>query len=621
MPDISMTSSYNLVFSIYTREGRSHSQFISGNSTKKTTFAVCSTQSKSIIDFYLWEKFSKWRPILSPFLEKSLRRRQLQSTEWRCDRCFEENGRESTVQIWCQECEKILCQSCKRFHSGHVTKDFSSMTRVEAIRVITTDDCRRHRQSKDAFCQHVPVQNMLPGTRDHLPSVSASSAVGEEGSVEREDTQPHPGAGTPPVRNQHPGDTFVEEARLKLAALCDNMKVMAYELQTKWQNSLKEKENLLKKVEIWHHTLVHLSTDDADDEDVVCGLRLVGAELSARLRQSFAPQEKGRWLVTFPKWCHDSLESLKKEIIVWEAETSGHLQMESECRLQGSNPMDISSIVTGDNRVFVGDFQSRSILEFSDSGEMVGQCSLTDGGEDFYPLDMCRLSEDILIFYFSSSFFRCFLFLSFVVSFLFFSLFFLFSFFSFLVFFSLIYSYLHFVFFLFYFCLYSLFLYLSLSPHPFSLSLSLFVSPPFLFFFISLCLPTLSLFLCFSSFFVSFFSLLSSYFPGFSILFPFSFFLLSFFFFVSLFFFYSLFLCFFLFNLRLSLFFSLKFFFFSLFLFHASKQGMCFFFFFVDVGEEREFYEMCILNPGHVCVTFIGKGMNLSRPCISKAAE
>ncbi|CAE1268366.1 unnamed protein product [Acanthosepion pharaonis] len=195
-------------------------------------------------------------------------------------------------------------------------------------------------------------------------------------------------------------ESFVEETRLKLGKLCDDMRASASELERKWRRSPKEREDLLKKVEIWRHTVRHLLTDGTDDEDVVCGLRLTGAELSARLRQSFAPQEKGRWLVTFPKWCHDSLESLKKEIIVWEAETSGHLQMESECRLQGSNPLIIYSMVAGDedSRVFVGDCRSGTILEFiSDSGEMVGQCPLKEGGTDFCPWDMCRLSGDILV--------------------------------------------------------------------------------------------------------------------------------------------------------------------------------------------------------------------------------
>ncbi|CAE1303724.1 unnamed protein product [Acanthosepion pharaonis] len=47
------------------------------------------------------------------------------------------------------------------------------------------------------------------------------------------------------------------------------------------------------KVKIWRNTLGHLLRDDADDEDVVCGLRLLRDELYARLQQSFAPPEKG----------------------------------------------------------------------------------------------------------------------------------------------------------------------------------------------------------------------------------------------------------------------------------------------------------------------------------------
>lgn len=98
-------------------------------------------------------------------------------------------------------------------------------------------------------------------------------------------------------------------------------------------------------------TLRHLLMDTADNEDV-CGLQLVRAALSVQLHKSFALPEYGHWVVTFPKWCHNSL---KKEIIDWTVETFGHLQLESEYRLQGSNPLWILSIVNENNHVFVGD--------------------------------------------------------------------------------------------------------------------------------------------------------------------------------------------------------------------------------------------------------------------------
>ncbi|CAE1297333.1 unnamed protein product [Acanthosepion pharaonis] len=369
---------------------------------------------------------------LAPFLVKSLRRRELESSEWRCDWCFED-GMESSGQIWCHECVKLLCQNCNRGHKKsqrtHHWEDLSGKERVEAIRLITTDDCRRHRQSKDAFCQRCNVCLCDSCYKDHVTaspqcpprplSVREEASKGkEEGgpTLEREllqfeiqirSTYAQTSRSIEQLTTDSESEclklcqdfeTFVKEARLKLAELCDNMKVMASELERKWRRSLKEREDLLKKVTIWRHTLRHLLTDDADDADVVCGLRLVRAELSARLHQSFAPPEKGRWLVTFPKWCHDSLDSLRKEMIEWAAETSGHLQMKSECRLQESNPLDLSSIVAGDedSRIFVGDWSSGSIQEFSDRGEFVGQCPLTDGGKEFYPRDMCRVSKDIL---------------------------------------------------------------------------------------------------------------------------------------------------------------------------------------------------------------------------------
>lgn len=192
---------------------------------------------------------------------------------------------------------------------------------------------------------------------------------------------------------------FVEEARVRLGELCDNMRETSSKLERKWCLSLKERDNILKKVKIWRHTLCHLLADAVTDEDVVCGLRLVGADLSARLRQLFAPPEKVRWFVTFPKWCHDSIESLKKDVIKLTVGTSEHFQVESKCRLQVSNPQDINSIDVSDEDtcVFVGDAYGRSIHEFDDFGELVSQCPLTDGGKNFCPQGICSLSKNILV--------------------------------------------------------------------------------------------------------------------------------------------------------------------------------------------------------------------------------
>ncbi|CAE1230756.1 unnamed protein product [Acanthosepion pharaonis] len=323
----------------------------------------------------------------------------------------------------------------------------SGVSRVEAIRVITMEDCQRHHQSKDAFCKRCNVCMCDVCYKEHVTaspqcpprplSVREEALKGKEeggptlelelrqfeihiratyGQTDRSIDQLSRDCDSECSKLLEDFETFVIEARQKLIELCDNMKVMASELERKWRRSLKEREKLLGKVKIWQQTLDHLLTDDADDEDVVCGLRLLRAELSARLHQSFAPPGKIRWVVTVPKWCHDSLESLKKEIAErqtsghnWTSarietavvgQTSGHLQLESECRLQGSNPpLWISSIVASDedNHVFVGDWEGGSILEFRDSGELVGQFPLTDGGERFHPGDICRLPEDILV--------------------------------------------------------------------------------------------------------------------------------------------------------------------------------------------------------------------------------
>ncbi|CAE1272264.1 TRIM56 [Acanthosepion pharaonis] len=369
---------------------------------------------------------------LAPFLVKSLRCRQLESQQLNCDTCSEDIIG-TAGQNWCQDCQKILCQTCERFHKrlhpGHGTKNLSGLSRVEVIRVITTDDCRRHRKSKDAFCERCNVCLCDACYEDHVidsPQCSPRSlSVREEASKEkkrgptleqelrefeiriratnertrRSIDQLSTDCDSECSKLWQDFEAFVEETRIKLGELCDNMRAAASELKKKWRLILRERDDLLGKVKIWQQTLRHLLTDDADDEDVVCGLRLVGAELSARLHQSFASPEKVRCVVTFPKWCHDSLESLKKEMIEWTVETSGHLQLEGECHLHGSNLHIISSIVAvdEDNHVFVGDWNGDSIQEFDESGQLVGQCRLTDGGEGFCPMDICRLSEDILV--------------------------------------------------------------------------------------------------------------------------------------------------------------------------------------------------------------------------------
>lgn len=47
----------------------------------------------------------------------------------------------------------------------------------------------------------------------------------------------------------------MEEAQLKLGELRNNMRAAASELMRKWCLSIKERDNLLGKVKIWHHTV------------------------------------------------------------------------------------------------------------------------------------------------------------------------------------------------------------------------------------------------------------------------------------------------------------------------------------------------------------------------------
>ncbi|CAE1297332.1 unnamed protein product [Acanthosepion pharaonis] len=122
---------------------------------------------------------------LAPFLVKSLRRRHLESSEWRCGFLFRRRRRISGSDLVFYILQKLLCRNCNRAQKKmkwtHNWEDLSGKERVEAIRVIMMDDCRRHQQSKDAFIYGATSACVIhvKGSRDHLPSVSASSAVGE----------------------------------------------------------------------------------------------------------------------------------------------------------------------------------------------------------------------------------------------------------------------------------------------------------------------------------------------------------------------------------------------------------------------------------------------------------
>ncbi|CAE1313595.1 unnamed protein product [Acanthosepion pharaonis] len=153
------------------------------------------------------------------------------------------------------------------------------------------------------------------------------------------------------------------------------------EEERKWRQILEEKERF------------PLSDDD-DDEEVVSDVQMLGAEFSGRLHESFTPVEEGHFVVTFPEWCQRSLNQLQKEIVDFKTRHRMDLELESEFRLQDSNLRWIESIAASneDVHVFVVDWADKSIKEFAETGEIVGQCPLRDEG--FLPWDICCLSKD-----------------------------------------------------------------------------------------------------------------------------------------------------------------------------------------------------------------------------------
>ncbi|CAE1258962.1 unnamed protein product [Acanthosepion pharaonis] len=174
------------------------------------------------------------------------------------------------------------------------------------------------------------------------------------------------------------------------------MKRKTTEEQSKWKQSVQEKENLVEKAEKW---LVDLVDTDDDKKEVVSRIESLRAELFLRLHESFAPVEEGHFVVTFPEWRQRSLQQLEKEMVDITIETwhPGKLKLQSELRLQDSIVWIHSFAVSDeDDHVFVVDGSNDLIKEFGETGEFVNQSLFKNEGKKFFLKDICRLFNDIL---------------------------------------------------------------------------------------------------------------------------------------------------------------------------------------------------------------------------------
>ncbi|CAE1307019.1 unnamed protein product [Acanthosepion pharaonis] len=115
-------------------------------------------------------------------------------------------------------------------------------------------------------------------------------------------------------------DALREEARMKAEELCNQMRRKMTEKQSKWRQSLEEKEELLEEAEKWLIDLRHLLGDCNVDEDIVCDVEPLRAKLSWRHHKSFAPVEEGHFVVTFPEWCQRSLDQIQQEMVDFNVE-------------------------------------------------------------------------------------------------------------------------------------------------------------------------------------------------------------------------------------------------------------------------------------------------------------
>ena len=97
---------------------------------------------------------------LSPILVSCLKCRQMESTEWKCDFCLEDQI-ESIAKNWCENCEKFFCAKCdrfhKKFHRQHSVIELNESGKKEVNKAIRTEKCKSHNKMEDSYCKRCIV--------------------------------------------------------------------------------------------------------------------------------------------------------------------------------------------------------------------------------------------------------------------------------------------------------------------------------------------------------------------------------------------------------------------------------------------------------------------------------
>ena len=186
--------------------------------------------------------------------------------------------------------------------------------------------------------------------------------------------------------------------REKTHEMCDEFRRMTKDQVKKWQKFLRETENMLKKLEIWRLYLYQLLRKGSKEKDVVLGVEFVGRNLESSLlelnQKIKEPLREMKLEVKFSDLWEKFLENLQTEKIGFGildfADNS--IEIETEWNLLESNTDRwITSLVVSDedHHLFLADSSNGSIVELTESAELVGELKLKgEKGEEFLPREM-----------------------------------------------------------------------------------------------------------------------------------------------------------------------------------------------------------------------------------------
>ena len=378
---------------------------------------------------------------LSPILISHLICRKIESTDWKCDFCLEDQI-ESIATKCCENCMKFLCDSCdrshKKFNKQHFVSELSGNKKEEKVKKsIRTEKCKIHNKIEDSYCQRCNVCLCDTCYMKHLEYSGDCSSllilVKEEALNKRKSQIPKLLQEIDDLKNdleernnksrnyseelqkqcdlkckefwQNYKDT-INKMREKTQKMCDELRQMTNDQVKKWQKFLRETENMLKKLEIWRLNLQYLNKKELKEKDVVFGVESVARNfesLSEKLNQNIKePLRKMELRVEYSDLWQEFIENLQTEKIGFGilGFTVNSIEIETEWNLPGLNtPRWIESLVVSDedNHLFLADHQNRSIVELTESGELVNELELKgEKGEKFWPMEMFINSSKIL---------------------------------------------------------------------------------------------------------------------------------------------------------------------------------------------------------------------------------